>query len=59
MINEKYYIVLSEVGYTSKEDAYDDIRRYYNGVSGVTTYYDRGLWYIVRSKALMWAREEA
>ena len=53
MINEKYYIVLSEVGYTSKEDAYDDIRRYYNGVSGVTTYYDRGLWYIVRSKALM------
>ena len=52
MIDEKHYELLDSQGYANKSDAYDIIRVCYSHLSGVTTYYDNGLWYIVQSKAL-------
>lgn len=52
MIDTRYYIVLEPHGYANKTDAYDRIRSCYAGLDGVTTYFDKGLWYIVQSKAL-------
>lgn len=53
MIDTKNYTILEYQGYADKSDAYAHIRLWYSDASGVTTYYDNGLWYIVQSKALM------
>lgn len=53
MIDTKNYILLENEGYANKSDAYNHIRLWYTHMSGVTTYYDNGMWYIVQSKALM------
>lgn len=55
MIDNKNYILVEGNGYANKSEAYDTIRLCYSTLKGVTTYYDNGLWYIVQSKALMWA----
>ncbi|MEE0866552.1 MAG: hypothetical protein U0L98_07195 [Clostridia bacterium] len=52
MINTKLYTVLDSEGYTTKDEAYAVIRMCYEEMSGVTTYYDNGLWFIVQSKTL-------
>lgn len=53
MINTNNFIILESEGYTNKAEAYDNIRVCYSNMKGVTTYYDKGLWYIVQNKALM------
>lgn len=51
-INTDLYDLLSIFGYENKSDAYDTIRTSYSDMSGVTTYFADGMWYIVQSKAL-------
>ena len=53
MIDTRHFILMENIGYENKSEAYDQIRLWYSHISGVTTYFDNGLWYIVRSKALM------
>ena len=50
MIDTKHYTLIDCRGYENKSDAYDTIRKFYSDLKGVTTYYDKGLWYIVQSK---------
>ena len=50
MINTRLYKLLETEGYVNKSEAYDKIRTWYSYLTGVTTYYDGGLWYIVQLK---------
>ena len=45
-----YYV--ASLGFKNKSDAYDDIRKYRQGID-CTTYYDRAekLWYIIEKKS--------
>ena len=53
MIYTENYIILESLGYESKSDAYLHILLLYNDMKGVTTYYDKGMWYIVQDKSLI------
>lgn len=53
MIDTKNYVLVEMSGYSNKSEAYDTIRLLYSNLSGVTTYYDNGLWYIVQAKVFM------
>lgn len=50
MIDTRIYEPLEPEGFESKKDAYDIIDLKYSDEKGVTTYFDNGLWYIVKSK---------
>lgn len=49
MIDAGNYVLVELQGY-SKSKAYERIRLFYSDLPGVTTYYYKGLWYIVQSK---------
>ena len=50
MIDTKNFEILEPEGFENKKDAYDIYELKYSDVKGVTTYFDNGLWYIVKSK---------
>ena len=52
MIDTKRFTLLENVGYPSRPATYEQIRICYGGISGVTTYFDNGEWYIVKSNSL-------
>ena len=52
MIDTKNYILIEQEGYENKTEAYNTIRVLYSQMSGITTYYDNGKYYIVQSKVL-------
>ena len=49
---DKNYTLLELNGYTKKSEAYEKIKICYSNLSGVTTYFDNGLWYIVQMNCL-------
>lgn len=52
MIDEKRYTLLDFQPYSKTSDAYEDIKRFYSHLTGVTVYPDGGKYYIVQSKLL-------